>query len=94
MIEVRIITTKGCEACRIMESICFDAAGQINSTRRFNDVIVTSYDFKDEHTRQFINRYQVNDYPATFIIKNNEVKDRVFGTTTRNNMIERIEKII
>lgn len=94
MIEIRIITTEGCEGCRIMENISFNAAGQINLARKVNDVIVTSHDFNDESIRQFANRYQVKDYPATFIIKNNEVVDRIFGTTTKKDVVDRIENVI
>lgn len=94
MIEIRIITTEGCEGCEIMYDICYQAAKQINDARKLHDIIVKEYDFKDESIRQFANRYQVTDFPTTFIIKNNEVKDRVFGTTTKNNMVNRIESII
>lgn len=94
MIEIRIITTEGCEGCRIMKNISCNAAEQINLARKINDVIVTSHDFNDESIRQFANRYQVKDYPATFIIKNNEVVDRIFGTTTKKDVVDRIENVI
>ena len=94
MIEIKIITTEGCEGCKIMKNISCDAAKQINLARKIDDVIVTAHDFNNKYIRQFVNRYRVKDYPATFIIKNNEVVDRVFGTTTKQNMIERIEKLI
>lgn len=94
MIEIRIITTEGCEGCRIMKNISYNAAEQINLARKINDVIVTTYDFNNESIRQFANRYQVKDYPATFIIKNNEVVDRIFGTTTKKDVVDRIENVI
>ena len=94
MIEIRIITTEGCEGCKIMNKICTSAATQINNSRKVNDVVVIDFDFREEAIRQFANRYQVKDYPATFIIKNNEVVDRIFGTTTKKDVVDRIENVI
>lgn len=86
MIEVRIITTEGCEGCRIMQHIATDAANFINEYTKKKLVTVTTIDCLDKSIIQFANRYQVKDYPATFIIKNNEVIDRVFGTCTKNKL--------
>lgn len=92
MIEVRIITTVGCEGCRIMENIVQNVIKDID----YDEIEYSIYDFQnlDVDMIHFVNRYQVNDFPATFILKDNEVVDRVFGTTTKRNMIERIEKLI
>ena len=86
MIEVRIITTEGCEGCKIMQRIANNAIDFINEDNKQIVANVTTFDCLDKSIRQFANRYQVKDYPATFIIKNNEVVDRVFGTCTKSKL--------
>lgn len=92
MIEIRLIITIGCEGCRIMENIVQNVIKDID----YDEIEYSIYDFQnlDVDMIHFVNRYQVNDFPATFILKNNEVVDRIFGTTTKRNMIERIGKLI
>lgn len=84
MIEVKIITTEGCEGCRIMENIVQNVIKDID----YNEIKYSIYDFQnlDVDMLHFVNRYQVNDFPATFIIKNNEVVDRIFGTCTKSKL--------
>lgn len=84
MIEVRIITTVGCEGCRIMEKIVQDVIKNFD----YNEIEYAMYDFQylGDNMLHFVNRYQVNDFPATFIIKNNEVVDRIFGTCTKSKL--------
>lgn len=84
MIEIRIITTIGCEGCRIMENIVQNVIKDID----YNEIEYSIYDFQnlDANMLHFVNRYQVNDFPATFIIKNNEVVDRIFGTCTKSKL--------
>lgn len=94
MIEVRIITTKGCEGCRIMENIATHAANFINEDNNKKLVIVTTTDCLDESIRQFVNRYQVKDYPATFILKDNKVENRIFGTVSKQTMIDYIDNLL
>ena len=93
MIEVRIITTEGCEGCRIMKNIANKAVNQLTSDSNL-DIKVTTFDCLDESIRQFANRYQVKDYPATFILKDNKVVDRIFGTCTKQTMINTLTKYI
>lgn len=93
MIEVRIITTEGCEGCRIMKNIANKAVKQLTSDSNL-DIKVTTFDCLDESIRQFANRYQVKDYPATFILKDNKVVDRIFGTCTKQIMINTLTKYI
>lgn len=93
MIEVRIITTVGCEGCRIMQRIANNAIDFINEDNKQIVANITTFDCLDESIRQFANRYQVKDYPATFILKDNQVIDRIFGTTTKRNLIERLNAI-
>ena len=93
MIEVRIITTEGCEGCRIMQRIANEAATYICFKNSVN-VKVTTYDCLDESIRQFVNRYQVKDYPATFILKDNKVENRIFGTVSKQTMIDYIDSLL
>lgn len=94
MIEVRIITTEGCEGCRIMKNIATNAANFINENNNKKLVEVTTIDCLDESIKQFVNRYQVKDYPATFILKDNKVENRIFGTTTKKSVIDTITYIL
>lgn len=94
MIEVRIITTEGCEGCRIMKNIATDAANFINEDNNKKLVIVTTIDCFDESIRQFVNRYQVKDYPATFILKDNKVENRIYGTVSKGTMIDYIDSLL
>lgn len=93
MIEVRIITTDGCEGCRIMKNIANKAVKQLTSDSNL-DIKVTTFDCLDTSIRHFVNRYQVKDYPATFILKDNEVRDRIYGTISKNSMIEYIDNLL
>ena len=93
MIEVRIITTDGCEGCRIMKNIVDKAVKQLTSDSNL-DIKVTTFDCLDKSIRQFANRYQVKDHPATFILKDNKVVDRIFGTCTKQTMINSLTKYI
>lgn len=94
MIEVRIITTEGCEGCRIMQCIANNAIDFINEDNRQIVANVTTFDCLDESIRQFVNRYQVKDYPATFILKDNKVENRIFGTVSKRTMIDYIDGLL
>jgi hypothetical protein len=94
MIEVRIITTEGCEGCRIMQCIANNAIDFVNEYNKKIIAKPTVFDCLDESIRQFANRYQVKDYPATFILKDNKVVDRIFGTCTKQMMINTLTKYI
>lgn len=94
MIEVRIITTEGCEGCRIMQRIANNAIDFINEDNKQMVANVTTFDCLDESIRQFVNRYQVKDYPATFILKDNKVENRIFGTVSKQTMIDYIDSLL
>lgn len=94
MIEVRIITTDGCEGCNIMNRIANNAIDFINEDHRQIVANVTTFDCLDESIRQFVNRYQVKDYPATFILKDNKVENRIFGTVSKGTMIDTISYLL
>lgn len=94
MIEVRIITTEGCEACRIMQRIANNAIDFVNEDNKQIVANVTTFDCLDESIRQFVNRYQVKDYPATFILKDNKVENRIFGTVSKRTMIDYIDSLL
>lgn len=94
MIEVRIITTEGCEGCRIMQRIANNAVDFINEDNKQIVANVTTFDCLDESIRQFVNRYQVKDYPATFILKDNKVENRIFGTVSKQTMIDYIDSLL
>ena len=89
MIEIRIITTIGCEGCRIMENIVNNVIKDIN----YDEIEYSIYDFQnlDVDMLHFVNRYQVNDFPTTFIIKDNNVLNRIEGTVSKNTMIRYID---
>ena len=91
MIEVRIITADGCEGCNIMKRIANNAIDFINEDHRQIVANVTTFDCLDENIRHFVNRYQVTDYPTTFIIKDSNVLNRIEGTVSKNTMIRYID---
>lgn len=73
--KILLVTTKGCEACTIMENIINQA---LECTSK--DVVFEVKDFKNVD-RELLNKFRVKDYPTTFFIINDSVvKHHFIGT--------------
>lgn len=73
MKKILVITTKGCEGCRIINNLIKQAL------TNYKDVEYETKD-KSEVSDKLLKANYVNDFPATFLIRNNEVKFVFVGT--------------
>ena len=68
MYKAILITTKGCEGCRIMRNILKKSISLSDK-----DITLEVFDCKDKQSREYIDKYKIEDFPATFLEKNDEV---------------------
>ena len=66
---IRVITTKGCMACSILQDTLSKTLEELNRS----DITVEYIDCQDLNHRQFINLYMITDFPTMVFIKDNEV---------------------
>ena len=85
--KVRLVTTEGCEGCRIMTHIINEAIKKSTYTHIELEVI----DFKDAKYKQFLNRYFVKDFPAILFMRENEVLCKFTGTNTIDYFTDKIK---
>lgn len=69
-----MITTKGCEGCKIIDKLIKEALGLYKK-----EVTYVIKD-KDEVDKDFLKTWYVNDFPSTFLIENDEVIFNFSGT--------------
>ena len=73
---IKVITTKGCVACSILQDTLSKTLKELNRS----DINVEYIDCQDLSHRQFINRYMITDFPTMVFIKDNEVLIKYTGT--------------
>lgn len=82
-----LVTTKGCEACNIMNNIIRQA---INKST-FTHITLKVIDCLDKQYRTKLNRYLVHDYPTALFCRDNEVITKFIGTHTVDFMSDAIK---
>lgn len=89
MNKILLITTIGCEGCKIQDRIIQEA---------LKDIDGVSYEKHDEYflTDKVKKQYAINDYPATLFIrtkpnKHDEILKKIIGTTTKQDIINKIK---
>lgn len=86
--KIRLVTTIGCEACKIMRGILSDI---INSDG-FEKIDFEEIPF-NETTDSFIKQNEITDFPTICFIKDELVVDKLIGTTTHNNLKNKIKSV-
>ncbi len=73
MKKILLVTTEGCEGCKIINNLITQAL------ESYNDIELEVVD-KQEVNNKFFKALYVNDFPATFLIKDGQVKFVFTGT--------------
>lgn len=86
--KVRLVTTDGCEACRIMRNIILD----VINTEEFAKI-----DFEEmpinEHNSGFAKQNNITDFPTVCFMQDGKVIDKLVGTTNHNNLKNKIKGV-
>lgn len=72
--KILLITTEGCEACRIMDNIIQKALDNYEKQ--------VDYEIKDKDTIdiEFLKKHHINDFPTTILYQNNLIVFITAGT--------------
>lgn len=84
---IKIITTEGCIGCEIAKNLVNKAINQ----SMFTHVKLETIDCFDKNYREFINYYNIHDYPAIIFMRNNEVLFIHIGTMPVPQIIDEIK---
>lgn len=85
--KIRLVTTKGCEACKIMNNLIRQAI----TKSTFTHITIEIIDCENERYRQFLNRYFVRDFPTMIFMRENQVLYKDTGTSTVNDIVKKIQ---
>lgn len=83
--EILLITTKGCEACKIQENLIKQAIDKLKLPINFNAIDIEDCENPWIRVRNF------DDFPTTMLIENNTVKHQFVGTKPVNVIIQLIK---
>lgn len=86
MNRIVVLTTNGCDACKIMQRIVSSAYLEA----RPENTSFGCYDFKEQEVEKLINDNHITDFPTTLFIKDEKVVFKVIGTWTKNEVIAMI----
>lgn len=89
MNKILLITTKGCEACKIQERIINSAIKL--SVDKYNIDFKTSI-FPESNTIRYIQELNnkeliITDFPTTIFLVNDNYKTHIVGTCTKENLM-------
>lgn len=86
MNRVVLITTEGCEGCNIMKRIVSTAY----LDAKVENVSFGQYDFREREVEDIVRDNNISDFPTTLFIKENKVIDKIIGTRTKEEIINKI----
>ena len=86
MNEIWIITTEGCEGCRIARNLVYRAALQSHK-----DIKIDVINHLDESYKSFIKTYNIKDFPTIVFIKNDVVMSIHTGTMPVPQLLHEIK---
>ena len=72
--KILLITTKGCEACKILNSLIQKAISEYDSNIEY------SIKDKDEIDIKFLKEHHINDFPTTIFYQDNIIVFIFIGT--------------
>lgn len=84
---IYLITTEGCEGCRIAKNILEKAI--IESKIK---LIYLQIDVNDKFYYDFIKSLNVSDFPTIVFTRNHKILETITGTTTVDKLVKRIQK--
>ena len=84
---IRIITTEGCEGCRIARNIAYKAV-TMSSIR---NITLEYIDCKNEDYKDFIKEYGITDFPTIIFIKDMIVQYIHTGTMAVPQLLHEIK---
>lgn len=82
-----LITTEGCEGCEIMKRIVSSAYLEA----KIENTSFGCYDFKEQEVENLVTDNNINDFPTTLFIKNNQVIDKILGSQSKEEVINKIK---
>ena len=85
---IRLITTEGCEGCRIAENLTEKAISISDFEITFEVV-----DCLDPYYWDFIETNKITDYPTTVYMIDDKVKKITIGTMNVNKIVQHIQKV-
>lgn len=83
MNNVILITTKGCQACKIQENIIKNAI-EISKDKYIISLTITG---KSDYSDHLCNEYKITDFPATVLFVNRNYKTHIVGTCTKEHLM-------
>lgn len=86
MNRVLVITTEGCEGCEIMKCIVSNAYLEA----KIENTSFGYYDFQENEVESIVNENNIKDFPTTLLIKDNKVVDKILGSCTKEEVINKI----
>lgn len=86
MNRVLLITTEGCEGCDIMKRIVSGAYIEA----KIEDTSFGCYDFQDNEIENIVNENNIEDFPTTILIKDNKVVNKILGSCTKEEVLNKI----
>lgn len=96
MITIFLITTEGCEGCRIQDNIINKAIADF-SAHNPESIVYRRSDVKAPEVKQFISHYHhyVHDFPTTFILDNDDyIVACIEGTYPKDKLLNILNKIV
>lgn len=90
MNRVVVIVTEGCEACAFMQRIVAKAYNEA----KIEDTSIGVYNFDEREVENLIKENNITDFPTTLFIKNGTVIDKIIGTETKEEVIEKMNKLV
>lgn len=74
MNKIILITIEGCEGCKIMNNVINKALSFLAIPIKFDKLDYTSL------SKDFIDTYDITDFPTTLFIKDDVLKAKIVGT--------------
>lgn len=85
MNKIILVTIEGCEGCKIMNNIINKALEFLAIPIKFDKLDYTSL------SKEFIDTYDITDFPTTLFIKDDVLKAKTVGTTNVKTVLNNTE---
>lgn len=85
MNKIILVTIEGCEGCKIMNNIINKALTFLAIPIKFDKLDYTSL------SKDFIDTYDITDFPTTLFIKDDVLKAKIVGTANVKTVLNNTE---
>lgn len=82
---IKVFTTKGCEACNILNNILHDISDKIKY--KIENIDCGNLEYKD-----FMKEHNITDFPTMCFIKDNKVVGKFIGTFSKQSILSMIDR--